>query len=656
LQLEGENLYYLFNNLRKVAGVLFLLFVVSCNYPGNQTNALNTTPVEQKPITVETATPTPKPQRLLKICLTNEPASLFLYADQSSAANSIREAIYDMPWDIIAYQPSPVILKEMPTINNGSINYEPVEVHKGELIENVQGELVNLDENAVYFPSGCSDENCMQTYTGQEPVQLDQQVVRFSLLPGLTWSDGEPLTAADSQYSYEVALKLFPYAKTDTIPFTSSYLALDETTVEWRGVPGHEDAYAGQNFFIPLPKHAWKMIPVENLATEAASARTPVGWGAYKIDEWISGDSIRLSSNPNYYRKNEGLPRFDKLIYKFINSGEDVIALIENGDCDIIDNSLINDDEIPALLNAEETGSLKAKIHPGLAWEHLDFGIVPYSNDPYPPVSLFSLKETRQAIATCIDRQKMVDELTYGISEVPDVYLPSSHPLHNADIKQYRFEPQTASAIFDSIGWRDMDNDPATPRVAVGIQGIPDGTPLSTTLLISDEPEKARIAQIIQESLVQCGVEIQIQSLPFDELLQPGPEGLIFGRQFSMVVFNWAGSVQPPCFLYTTKEIPGPYPEFPKGWGGANVTGYSNLDFDRSCRLSEEITENTPGNIAAQYQAQVSFAEDIPSIPLYFRLKTVVTRPDFCGLNYEVGTISAYSNIEMFDYGEECQP
>jgi peptide/nickel transport system substrate-binding protein len=654
--LEGKNLYYLFNSLRKVAGVLVLLFVVSCNYPGNKANNVNTTPVEQNPPATDTATPTAKPLRLLKICLANEPSSLFLYADQSDVANSIREAIYDMPWDITAYQPSPVILKEIPTIHNGLIKSEPVEIHKGDLIENAQGELVNLDENTVYLPSGCSDESCVQTYTGQEIVQLDQQVVRFTLLPGLTWSDGELLTAADSQYSYELALKLFPYAETNLIPFTSSYLALDETTVEWRGVPGYKDAYAGQNFFMPLPKHAWEMIPVESLATEAVSGRTPLGWGAYKIDEWIPGDSILLSSNLNYYRKSEELPRFDELIYKFLSPDEDIIALIENGDCDIIDNSLINDDEIPDLLDAEKTGSLKVNIHPGLAWEHLDFGIVSYSNDPYPPFSLFSLKETRQAMATCIDRQRMVDELTYGISEVPDVYLPSSHPLHNADIKQYRFEPQTASAIFDSIGWRDIDNDPATPRVAVGIQGIPDGTPLSTTLLISDEPEKVRIAQIIQESLVQCGVEIQIQDLHFDELLQPGPDGLIFGRQFSMAEFNWSGSVQPPCFLYTTKEIPGPYPEFPKGWGGANVTGYSNLDFDRACHLSEEIIENTPGNIAAQYQAQAFFTEDIPSIPLYIRLKIVVTRPDFCWLNFETGTVSAFSNIEMFDYGEGCQP
>ena len=42
--------------------------------------------------------------------------------------------------------------------------------------------------------------------------------------------------------------------------------------------------------------------------------------------------------------------------------------------------------------------------------------------------------------------------------------------------------------------------------------------------------------------------------------------------------------MEPACFLYTSEEIPGPYPQYPKGWGGANASGYSNLQFDLACR------------------------------------------------------------------------
>lgn len=644
------------SKLRKVLGALFLLFAVACNYPGSPGNEVEVTSVEYVPAASVTPIPTEKPLRILNICLANEPTTLFLYGDQSSAANAVREAIYDGPWDIVNFNPSPVILKEIPAIDNGLIKVEPVEVNKGELIEDTQGALNNLEENITFYPSGCHDESCVQTYSGQASVQIDQLVVVFNLLPGLKWSDGEPLTAFDSQYSFEIASALFPKSGVDWLPYTSSYTALDSETVEWRGVPGYSDAYAGYNFASPLPKHAWKNIPIENLTSETISTRTPLGWGAYKIDEWIPGVSIILSPNPNYFRMSEGLPGFDSLVYKFLDPVVDVSGLIENKECDIVDNSLIENDRIPALLDAQEAGNLKTFIHPGTAWEHLDFGILPYPDTTLPTDSIIALKETRQAIATCIDRQKMVDELTFGISEVADVFIPSSHPLYNPDLRHYPFEPQTASAILDSVGWRKIEDEPTKPRVSVGIQGVPDGTPLSLMLLISDEPEKVRIAQIVQESLEQCGVDIQIHSVPVKDLLAPGPEGLIFGRQFSFAEFNWAGSIRPPCFLYATGEIPGPYPEFPKGWGGANVTGYSNSDYDRACLLAETIIASSPGNIAAQYETQAYFTEDIPSIPLFFRLNSVVTRPDFCGLKYETGTISAFSFIEAFNAEENCQP
>ena len=48
-----------------------------------------------------------------------------------------------------------------------------------------------------------------------------------------------------------------------------------------------------------------------------------MGWGPYVIDERVAGESITLLRNPNYWRADEGLPRFDRLVFRFIGENPD---------------------------------------------------------------------------------------------------------------------------------------------------------------------------------------------------------------------------------------------------------------------------------------------------------------------------------------------
>jgi len=91
--------------------------------------------------------------------------------------------------------------------------------------------------------------------------------------------------------------------------------------------------------------------------------------------------------------------------------------------------------------------------------------------------------------------------------------------------------------------------------------------------------------ELIQDDLKNCGVEIAIELLPASELLAPGPEGPIFGRQFDLAQFAWTTGNYNLCVLFLSAEIPSPYPAYSKGWGGVNALGYSNPDFDVACGL-----------------------------------------------------------------------
>ena len=72
-------------------------------------------------------------------------------------------------------------------------------------------------------------------------------------------------------------------------------------------------------FYTPLPEHAWGKYEAGDLLSAEEVNRTPIGWGAYQVEDWIDGQRLRLTRNPNYFRAGEELPYFDELVFKFIN-------------------------------------------------------------------------------------------------------------------------------------------------------------------------------------------------------------------------------------------------------------------------------------------------------------------------------------------------
>ena len=445
-------------------------------------------------------TPTTEPPRALTVCMGQEPNSLFLYNDGSAAARNIRQAIYDGPVDQLDYQYEPVILERIPSLANQDVQIETVTVTAGDVVVDAQGGLVTLAQDTAYFPAGCRDAGCIQTYSGQGDIQLDQMSVRFRLLPGLLWSDGAQLTADDSVYSFEIAHHYYPRVRANLLARTKSYQATDPLTLEWSGLPGYLDPdYAGF-FFTPLPRHAWSMFPVQELLTSEPVNRAPLGWGPYVIDEWVAGDHISLSRNPNYFRLNEGLPKFDHLVYRFIPDGEQALAALQAGECDYVGETARLETRRDQVLALEQAGKLKSATSNATAWEHLDFGIQGYQ-DPTSsqalPVPWFSSRETRQAVAHCIDRQAIIAALAPGETQIPDSYIPADHPQYATGVETYRYDPAAAANLLDSVGWLDEDGNPNTPRVARGIAGIQDGTPLAPSLTIADDAEKQQLAGLL---------------------------------------------------------------------------------------------------------------------------------------------------------------
>jgi peptide/nickel transport system substrate-binding protein len=245
--------------------------------------------------------------------------------------------------------------------------------------------------------------------------------------------------------------------------------------------------------------------------------------------------------------------------------------------------------------------------------------------------------------------------MLYGFPERMDTFAPPNHPLASTEVTVYDYDPEKAAGILDSAGWLDLDGNIQTPRTASGVAGIPEGTPFSFSYLIAADGERPQVAEMIQNGLASCGIELEVVTGEWEVLMQPGPEGPLFGRQFDLAQLAWSASLDLPCYLFMSTEVPGPYPDFPKGWGGGNLSGYSNQVFDEACLLSQSLIPGSESYIQAHHQVQAIFTEDLPAIPLYQRYHLVAARSDMCNFLVDPSANSALNGLEMLDYGLSCR-
>lgn len=327
------------------------------------------------------------------------------------------------------------------------------------------------------------------------------------------------------------------------------------------------------------------------------------------------------------------------------------------GECDVVDQNPQFLEMIPGLLQRETQNRLKIHVAQGPEWEHLDFGIRPASyDDGVTPgqnadrVDLFGDVRTRQAIAYCIDRAAINTGLLYNRSSVPNSYLPPSHPLYQKDLTQYAYDPSAGTKLLDEVGWKDTDNSPTTPRVAVGVAGVPDGTPLSMTYQTTQAALRKQVAEAVSGNLRGCGIGVEIKLLNPGDLFGPGPDGIVFGRKFDLAQFSWEASARPNCLLYTSAQIP----NAANYWIGANVTGYSSAEFDQACIAAYWARPSDADYAARNRTVQELFARDLPVIPLYSYVKIAIARPDLCGLEIDPTARSIFWNLEAFDIGTNC--
>ncbi|HMV95547.1 MAG TPA: ABC transporter substrate-binding protein [Anaerolineales bacterium] len=629
------------------------LFIMACGF-SSATPEPTAIPANTE-IPLPTATPIPSS---LTVCLGQEPNTLYPYGGPNTAARSVLAAVYDGPIDMVGYEYQPVILSQLPSIENGDAQIVPTTVQPGGQAVDAEGNLVLLERGKKFRPAGCRGDDCIITYDGSTPLEMDQMVVTFRLREGLTWADGTPMVSDDSVYAYDISRDSNAVANTYLIDRTYTYEATDPLTVQWWGMPGFIDPTYFTNFWTPAPRHLWSQFPADQLPEIDIASRTPVGWGPYVIQEWIAGDHITLTKNPYYSAAADGFPKFDTLSFRFIADPDTALSEMVAGRCDILDPSIRLDNHASLLLEMEKGEQAQVFFTPGMTIEWLGIGTTPSTyDDGYDTTyqndrpDFFSDPHTRQGIAYCLDRQSVVNNVLFGLTTIPATYLPVGHPLYDNNLQPLPFDVATGVSLLEQAGWKDTDGDPTTPRQAVNVKNVKAGTPLQLNYYTTTATQRRQVVEILQNSLAQCGIGLNVQYFSQNDLYASGPDGALFGRRFDLIEYAMGvGSIEPPCDWFTSEEIP----TSENSWVGTNVTGYRNEAYDTACRAAQLSLPDEQIYVDSYRQTQVLFSSELPAIPLYYRLRVAAARPGLCHFELDP-TANPLWNIEAIATGEACQ-
>ncbi len=585
------------------------------------------------PIPTPTLTPSPTPEpKTIVVCLPDEPDSLYIYGTASLAAQHVWQAIYDGPLDSRNYAYQPVIISDIPSLANGDAAVETIAVHAGDRVLSVSGEVTELSPGVTV-----KDASGQRVTFDGAPILMQQMVVTFTLHPNLYWSDGVPLTADDSVFSFELAAN--PVTPTDNhaVERTADYRAVDVRTVVWSGIPGFLDHAYFLNFWHPLPRHAWGHLSAAELLSADVATRQPLGWGPFVIREWVDGDHITAVRNPIYFRAPEGLPRVDKVTFRFITDPTALAGELMAGRCDVVTHDG-SDAVRGALPDQSQVAAISAY---NSRWELLAFGISPPTG--YDRPDFFEDVRVRQAVALCIDRQSLANQMLGPTGRVSHSYLPPEHPLYAGEaLITWGYDPAAGQTLLATTGWYDEDGDGV--REAHAIPGIPDDTPFQVVYHTTDDPLRVQTAQLIQTYLVACGIQVRVETMPPETLFAPGPEGVLFGRRFDLAQFSWRATFDPLCDLFLSSQIPS------EGhWDKPNVAGFLDDEYDTACLSALEALPGSGGYTAGHTEVQRIFSERLPVLPLFQRPKVTLARTSVIGLAPDPTQASELWNVEELD-------
>jgi peptide/nickel transport system substrate-binding protein len=426
-------------------------------------------------------------------------------------------------------------------------------------------------------------------------VSDDGLVYTYKIRDDVQFHDGEPLTAEDVVFSYQL------YQNTEDYPWMGDYTYYFETmeaTGDNEVVITLSEAIPNIDaqlvFLYVLPKHVWETedpVEYENV--------TAIGSGPFQMVEYRQNEFVHMAANED---SSGGTPNVDEVILQTFENQDALVQAIRTGQVDMIT-------EMPntAVESLREDPNIEVVTGAPFAPGVTDIIFNQVSPENCPPDDgvctghpALQDRNVRLALAHATDKQRIIDVVLLGLGTPGTTLIPDGLGFwYNSGLQDYAYDVEEANRILDEAGYLDTDGD--------GVREMPDGSQ-SLTFRInwpSDSIDAPRTAELLSEMWSQVGVTLEAQAMDPDALTSVCCPAF----DFDIMIWGWGSDPDPNLLLsvMTTDEIP----------TGSSETGYSNPEYDDLfAQQATELDQEARKNIVWQMQ-QIVHEDVVYIIPFY---------------------------------------
>jgi len=208
--------------------------------------------------------------------------------------------------------------------------------------------------------------------------------------------------------------------------------------------------------------------------------------------------------------------------------------------------------------------------------------------------------------------------------------------VYKKDARAYDYDPAKARALFAAAGWKPGPDGILTKN------GKKFSLNFTTT---AGNTTRERVQQILQSQWKTVGVDVNIQNYP---------SSVVFGQEFisggsngkwDMLMYAWTAD---PSLergnLFASQFIP----TAANGYSGQNEPGWKNAEYDNL--WTQASTEfDLAQRVKLFDRMQSIWADEVPSLPLYFRVNVYTKVPNL--LNYTFSAYTLYPSWNAYQIG-----
>src|SRR5215469_3171056 len=357
-------------------------------------------------------------------------------------------------------------------------------------------------------------------------VSRDGKTFTLQLRRGLRFSDGQPFTADDVVFSFELYLDEKIHSPQRDLLIVGgkpiSVRKLGDYTVQFQLTEPYAAAERIFDGLAILPKHvlesAYKNGTFSKLWGVSAPPNEFAGLGPFRLKEYVPGQRIVLERNPYYWKEDRAghrLPYIGQLVFLFVPSEDAQVIRFQAGDTDLLSRFGAEDF---AVLQREQAakGYALQDLGPGLEYSFLFFNLNNLDGKNLPAIaqkqSWFRDVRFRQAVSAAIDRDGIV-RLVYNGRATPlwSQVTPGNKLWVDSSLADPPQSVDRARELLRSAGfsWSNSGN-------LVDARGQPIEFSILTS---SSNAERSKMATLIQDDLTRLGMNVHVVSLDFSAMV-----------------------------------------------------------------------------------------------------------------------------------------